>query len=397
MDIGYPEYVKKTLNRIEEAGFEAFIVGGAVRDALLGRTVNDYDITTSALPEKTAEIFSDFHVITTGLKHGTLTVVVDGNPLEITTYRIDGDYKDSRHPDGVVFSRSIEDDLSRRDFTVNAMAYNEKRGLIDFFGGKGDLASGLIRAVGEPERRFSEDALRIMRAFRFASKLGFEIEENTLVAAERCRGGLRNISIERKTAELEGIFLGVGVKKALLLMKKAKIFEVVAPDIKLDITRLNVVCDLPSDFACRMAFCLVGEENADGYISSLRLPNSVASRIRKLIKLSENPLDADTDQGLRRLMARAGDELSCLLEIKRALGENVEAIGDRADKIRARGDCLGIKSLAVDGRDLALIGASGKEVGETLEFLLDAVLDSPSLNQRETLLALAEERKTKKM
>lgn len=397
MEIEYPEYVKKILNRIENAGFEAFVVGGAVRDALLGRAVNDHDVTTSALPEQTAEIFSDLHVIMTGLKHGTVTVVVDRHPVEITTYRIDGDYKDSRHPEDVVFARSIDADLARRDFTVNAMAYSEKRGLVDLFGGKDDLEAGLVRAVGEPERRFSEDALRIMRAFRFASKLGFKIEEKTLAAAERCRDGLRNISVERKTAELEGIFLGTGVKKALSLMKEAKIFEVIAPEIKLDSTRLDGVCALPCDFACRMAFCLVGEENADAYISSLRLPNAVSAKIRRLVRLAEAPLDAHTDPMLRRLMARAGAELSCLLEIKKALGENTAGIEERAQEIEARGDCLDVKSLAVDGRDLAAMGIRGKDVGDMLDFLLDTVLDSPELNQSRTLLALAERKKAKKI
>ena len=389
MELRYPKYVKKALNRIEEVGYEAFIVGGAVRDVMLGRDVNDYDVTTSALPEQTAEIFSDLHVIMTGLKHGTVTVVVDRHPIEITTYRIDGDYKDSRHPEGVIFARSIDADLARRDFTVNAMAHSEKRGLIDLFGGKADLEAKLIRAVGEPERRFSEDALRIMRAFRFASKLGFDIEENTLAAAERCRDGLRNISTERKTAELEGIFLGVGVKKALCLMKEARIFDVIAPDINLDVSRLERVCELPRDFACRMAFCLIGEKNADTYISSLRLPNAVSSRIRKLILLSENRLDADTAPKLRRLMARAGTELPHLLEIKKLLGENTAGIAERADEIKERGDCLGISSLALDGRDLSAMGMRGKEVGETLDYLLDKVLDFPELNQKAELLKLA--------
>ena len=216
--MNYPEYVKKILSRIEEAGFEAFVVGGAVRDSLLGRPNHDYDITTSALPEETAEIFKDLHVIKTGIKHGTVTVVMSRNPVEITTYRVDGDYKDSRHPEDVRFTRNLEDDLSRRDFTVNAMAYNEERGVVDLFDGIGDLAKGLIRAVGEPQKRFEEDALRIMRAFRFASKLNFNIEGETLAAAKKCRFGLEKISAERKLVELEGILLGRGVKKALSLM-----------------------------------------------------------------------------------------------------------------------------------------------------------------------------------
>ena len=390
MKMIYPQYVKTILDRMESAGYEAFVVGGAVRDTILGRTVNDYDITTSAMPEETAAVFSDLHVIMTGLKHGTVTVVSDKNPIEITTYRVDGDYTDSRHPDGVRFTRSIDEDLARRDFTVNAMAHSERRGLVDLFGGVGDLEASLIRAVGDPQKRFTEDALRIMRAFRFASKLGFEIEENTLRAARECRLGLANISTERKTTELEGIMLGRGVKKALLLMNKARIFEVIAPDLKLDISRLGRVSELKSDFACRMAFCLIGQENADKYISSLRLSNAVSGRIRKLVLLASKPLEADTDPKLRRLMAQAGDELPFLLEIRRFFGDATEGIAARAETIGKRGDCIDLKSLAVSGKDLAALGIKGTAVGATLKALLEAVLDDPTLNTREKLLALVE-------
>ena len=377
------------LDRMESAGYEAFVVGGAVHDTILGRTVNDYDITTSAMPEETAHVFSDLHVIMTGLKHGTVTVVADKKPIEITTYRVDGDYTDSRHPDGVRFTRSIDEDLARRDFTVNAMAHSEKRGLVDLFGGVGDLEASLIRAVGDPQKRFTEDALRIMRAFRFASKLGFEIEENTLRAACECRLGLANISTERKTTELEGIMLGAGVKKALCLMNEAHVFEVIAPDLKLDISRFERVSELPCDFACRMAFCLIGQENADKYISSLRLSNAMSGRIRKLVSLAEKPIDADTDPKLRRLMAQAGDELAFLLEIRKAFGDNTDEIASRAEKISARGDCIDLKSLAVNGKDLAEAGISGTAVGTTLKALLEAVLDDPTLNAKEKLMELA--------
>ena len=389
MKMIYPQYVKMILDRMESAGYEAFVVGGAVRDTILGRTVNDYDITTSAMPEETAEVFSDLHVIMTGLKHGTVTVVADRNPIEITTYRVDGDYTDSRHPDGVRFTRSIDEDLARRDFTVNAMAHSEKRGLVDLFGGVGDLEASLIRAVGDPHKRFTEDALRIMRAFRFASKLGFEIEENTLRAARECRLGLANISTERKTTELEGIMLGRGVKKALLLMNEARIFEVIAPDLKLDISRLERVSELKIDFPCRMAFCLIGQENADKYISSLRLSNAVGGRIRKLVLLASKPLEADTDPKLRRLMAQAGDELPFLLDIKKIFGDDTEGIAARAEIIKKRGECIDLKSLAVSGKDLAELGINGTAVGATLKALLEAVLDDPTINTREKLMELA--------
>ena len=185
MAINIPSYVKVIMNRIDGAGYEAFAVGGSLRDILLGKEPHDWDVTTSALPEEAMALFPDMHVIPTGIKHGTVTVVSSGFPIEITTYRVDGDYTDSRRPDKVQFTRNIEDDLSRRDFTVNALAYNEKRGLVDLFDGKNDLENKILRAVGDPEKRFTEDALRIMRAFRFSAQLGFDIEESTLAAAKK--------------------------------------------------------------------------------------------------------------------------------------------------------------------------------------------------------------------
>ena len=179
----YPEYIKNCIEMLEAAGYSAYAVGGAVRDSLLGKEPSDWDVTTSAKPEETLDVFKNFRTIPTGIKHGTVTVLEnDGKkyiPVEITTFRIDGEYRDSRHPESVEFSKDVRDDLSRRDFTVNAMAFNEKEGIIDVFGGQNDLEKCIIRAVGDPEKRFSEDALRILRAFRFASQLEFEIEEST--------------------------------------------------------------------------------------------------------------------------------------------------------------------------------------------------------------------------
>ncbi len=390
----YPEYVKKILDAINKAGFEAFAVGGAVRDFLLEKPSHDYDLTTSALPEETAEIFKNYNVIKTGLKHGTVTVISDGHPVEITTYRIDGDYKDSRHPTGVHFTRSLEEDLARRDFTVNAMAHNEKRGLVDIFGGASDLDKRLIRAVGDPRKRFEEDALRIMRAFRFCSKLDFDIEENTLAAAKVCAPRLMNISAERKSAELEGILLGLGVKKALRLMYKAGVFDVIAPMLNLDTARFDGVDALPCDFACRMAFCLIGQKNHEEFIATLRLSNSTSARIKKLIRLSESTLDLPNGKSLRRFMAECGDDLEDVFMIRSALGESVESLRNRAKEIKKQGDCLYLSELKISGRDLADIGVQGKDVGEALSYLLDAVHGDPSLNKRDALLDLIKRRKT---
>ena len=388
--MNYPYYVEKAIDMITAAGFEAFVVGGALRDMMLGRENHDFDLTTSALPLETADIFSEYKVIKTGLKHGTVTVIIDHNPIEITTYRIDGDYKDSRRPEGVTFTRCLEEDLARRDFTVNAMAYNSERGVVDLFGGESDLRAGLIRAVGEAERRFDEDALRIMRAFRFVSKLGFDIEEKTLAAVKKCRLGLKNISQERKTAELEGILLGNYAAKALMLMARTNVLEIIASGVEFGGLDFDGLSKLPQDFALRIAFCLTRTENYGNYISTLRLSNAVGMRARKLSEMCRKPLDVDTNPKLRRLMAEAGDDLEALLLLKNALGENVDGILSRAEKIRADRDCLFIKDLAIDGRDLAVIGARGREVGEILDKLLAFVLEEPLNNQRKFLLAEAE-------
>ena len=177
--INIPNYCKKIISTLKQNGFEGYLVGGCVRDSIMDITPNDYDITTSATPDEMLRIFSSFRVIETGLKHGTITVVIEGNNVEITTYRIDGEYDDNRHPKEVSFTRNLSEDLKRRDFTVNALAFNEEQGLVDLFGGKDDLDNKLIRCVGNPDKRFNEDGLRVLRALRFASVLGFEIEENT--------------------------------------------------------------------------------------------------------------------------------------------------------------------------------------------------------------------------
>ena len=216
----YPSYADKIIRRLEAHGKSAYIVGGSVRDMLLGLTPHDYDITTDALPEQTAQIFVDMRVIATGIKHGTLTVISDGYPGEITTFRIDGSYSDSRHPDSVSFTADVTADLARRDFTVNAMAYSAERGLVDPFGGQRDLESKILRAVGEPKMRFREDALRIMRAFRFCAQLGFDVDPRTLDACEQERMGLEHIARERIGAETIKLLTSRSPSKPLTLMRE---------------------------------------------------------------------------------------------------------------------------------------------------------------------------------
>ena len=228
-NMSLPPAVALAISRLESCGFEAYVVGGAVRDAMLGRDVHDYDVTTSASPAQTKAVFADFHTILTGEQHGTVTVVIEGMPLEITTYRLDGDYTDGRRPDSVEFTKNITEDLARRDFTVNAMAYSPTRGLCDPFGGAEDLKLGVIRAVGDPIRRFTEDSLRILRGFRFAARLGFEIEEKTLAAAKSERKRLSAVSAERIGGEILGLLSAERPSHSLALMHSADVLNEIMP------------------------------------------------------------------------------------------------------------------------------------------------------------------------
>ncbi|MBQ5565782.1 MAG: HD domain-containing protein, partial [Clostridia bacterium] len=224
-----PDEVKTAIEKISKNGFEAYIVGGCVRDSLLGKTPKDYDITTSASPQEVEKIFSDCRVIETGIKHGTVTVLINSMPLEITTFRIDSEYVDNRHPESVTFTKSLREDTARRDFTMNAIAYNNFTGICDFYGGETDIKNKIVRCVGNPDLRFNEDALRIMRAIRFSSVLGFEIEENTRSSIFKNKELLKNISSERIAAELVKLLCGKNAKK--VLCEYIDILGVVMPEL----------------------------------------------------------------------------------------------------------------------------------------------------------------------
>lgn len=394
----YPKQVAEAMSLLENAGHSAYLVGGALRDALLGREAHDFDVTTSALPEDMTRIFADYPVIETGLKHGTLTVLIDGMPIEITTFRIDGEYRDARHPEGVTFTNRVEGDLARRDFTVNAMAYNETRGLVDEFGGRADLAVGIIRAVGDPCARFTEDALRILRAFRFMSKLGFQIEENTLAATRVCREGLSRISAERITAELCGLFEGKSAATALAAMKDCGIFGAIAPDFKVPADAIGQIDALPAVFEVRFAYFLRNRADlGESLIRHLRLSGASLSRVRGLLVLRSFDLSPLTEERVRRLLAAAGryaDDLEALVSVGGFLNvadADRDAVLAMMAKIRAQGDCLTLADLAVDGRALMTLGLRGRDIGAALTALLDRVLAEPSLNREDVLLTMVRE------
>lgn len=382
--MNYPKHIRFVIERLRAHGFEAYLVGGALRDALLSREPGDFDVTTSALPTEMQAVFADQRVIETGLKHGTLTVLADGCPVEVTTYRIDGEYRDARHPESVRFTRSLGEDLARRDFTVNAMAYSEETGLVDLFGGREDLEGGIIRAVGDPETRFSEDALRILRAFRFASKLGFVIEPKTLAAIEKCKDGLLKISAERIAAELEGLLVGQNAYEALLLMKKSGVLTLVLPEAAVD----KAVCTLPREFAVRLAYLLKNTEKEalSARLHALRLSNATIRSVTTLVWLSQGESLPTHEPEVRRLMAKSGELFEPFLAMLEANGLKVEPAREAAARIRARGDCLSVSHLALNGADLVALGYKGKAVGATLDLLLNAVLDDPTLNEKEKLI-----------
>lgn len=372
-----PESVRKTLERLEAAGFEAWLVGGCVRDSFMGRSGGDYDICTSARPEETKAVFADCRVIETGIRHGTVTVLWEGLPMEITTFRCDGSYSDGRRPDSVSFTPSLEEDLKRRDFTINAMAWSPERGLVDLFGGQEDLRRKRIRCVGEAKKRFREDGLRILRALRFAARFGFEIEYDTAAAMHREAPLLCILSVERVLTELRGILCEKGT--GALLEEFADVFRVILPELK-DTARIDRA---PADFNLRMAMLL--EEDAECALRRLKSDNATLHAVCLLAEgLREGAVQ--TRPAMRRRLSQQGEENTRLL----AAVQGTEAL---LEETLAAGGPFSIKELAVGGGDLAALGMEkGPAIGEALGKLLEAVWDGDCTNEREALLSYASAR-----
>ena len=432
--IQIPEYARVAMKELNQNGFASFVVGGCVRDSIMGKVANDWDMTTSALPTETLEVFKDFRTIPTGIKHGTITVLIDKQPLEITTFRIDGEYTDNRRPDSVNFTRNIENDLSRRDFTVNAMAYNENEGLVDLFGGIEDIENKIIRAVGDPDVRFNEDALRIMRAIRFASTLGFEIEEKTAESIKRNKHLLNNIAPERIRVELEKLLLGKDAEKILLEFSDV-IFEII-PELKETyavsqncpyhiynvwehIVKSVVVSKEEKNIRLCMLLHDIGkpqmkttdEKDQDHFkghasvsadkafeiLKRLRYDNKTISTVTKLIFHHDDRL-YNAPQNIKKHASKHGFEFLYLLdEVSRAdiLAQNPQ-MNDRLHlcdkyihelkKIEEENLCLKISDLSVNGNDLVSLGYKGKEIGETLEKILDKILKNELENSKEKII-----------
>ncbi len=381
-----PAYASAVITRLEAAGFEAYAVGGCVRDSLLGREPNDWDITTSAPPETTLEIFREppFKAIPTGIAHGTVTVITSDEPIEVTTFRTDGSYSDHRRPDSVSFTSRVEDDLARRDFTVNAIAYSRKSGIIDPYGGKFDLDAHMIRAVGDPRKRFSEDALRILRAVRFASTLEFEIEPKTAEAAEELAELLERISRERVRIELSKLLRG---KKAPeILQTHRKILTIILPSLRKNahetVKLIHSLCKNPSEALLLAA--VIGEAED---LERLRLDNKTKARAEALIKSEVEPMESIIDA--RKLAAKltiAGAKESVILAI--AKKKTTNEFMQKLTEIEARNDCLTKEALALRGSELKALGIPPQEIGKTQQLLLNAVIADPTKNEKDKLKAL---------
>ena len=429
-----PEYVYEILDKLRDSGYEAYCVGGCVRDYLLGQCPDDYDITTSALPEQIMKVFDGYKLLTVGLKHGTVTVIIDKKPVEITTYRVDGNYADHRHPSEVRFTPCLEEDLARRDLTINAMAYSPEKGIIDPFCGQEDLKSGIIRCVGDPMKRFDEDGLRILRALRFASRYGFSIDKDTSDAVHRLRYLLSFISAERINYELCGILTGncgdilynysdviceiipemypcIGFEQHSKYHNKTVYGHIVAtvaasePTVEARLTMLLHDIGKPASFFMKdgvghfYGHADVSCEMAAKIIERLRFSNKIADEVLFLIKNHGIVINDDT-RSIRRGLARYGGERFLkLIRVhyydtcgkasayfgEKDLFDNIE----KHTKEYLESELpMSLKQLEVNGSDVSKLGITGKKIGEALGFLLEQVIDGNCENDRDSLITL---------
>ena len=386
-----PDDVRFIIDRMNSHGYAAHVVGGSVRDSFIGRELGDFDITTNALPEQTKAVFADYKTVDTGIKHGTVTLVVHGVPYEITTYRVDGDYKDNRHPDSVSFTASLEEDLKRRDFTVNAMAYDPCSGLIDLFGGCDDADNRLIRAVGDPYLRFDEDALRILRALRFASVLGFDIEDKTAEAARALSMHLESISKERIYTELKKLISGTAALK--IIGEYRDVLSVALGGFEIEklpagerfdaadyLTRLASLIWMNSDDPVCEAECILG---------MLKTDKLTRTYITSVFKAYDSVSFASEHAALCALANYGKESVEGALR----LGILTERFADSDAQALASAISSGvpymISQLDVRGTDLFAIGISGEKIGQMLKSLLFAVIDGKVENQNSLLVDYA--------
>lgn len=440
MKIQLPEKVSEIIDTLHANGHEAYAVGGCVRDSILGRVPDDWDITTSATPLETKELFK--RTFDTGIEHGTITVLLDKDAFEVTTYRVDGKYEDNRHPKEVTFTRSLSEDLLRRDFTINAMAYNDAEGLVDIFGGMEDLKNKTIRCVGNAEARFGEDALRILRAVRFASQLGFEIEEETRQGIRKLAPTLANISAERIQVELIKMLVSpnpellrtayeLGITKVILPEFDAmmateketphhmysvgehtlKAISLIRPDKVLRLTMLFHDIAKPlmktmdeKGVAHFKMHDVKGVDMTKSILRRLKFDNDTLGKVTKLVQFHDYRIPAEPKR-VRKAMNKIGEELfPFYLEVREADTmaqseymreeklQNIREMEQCYQEILAKKECVSLKTLAISGSDLIADGMQpGKEIGFVLNALLEKVIEQPELNTKETLLKMRRE------
>lgn len=447
MNFKLPRKITTALNQLNKAGYEAYIVGGCVRDMLMHKTPHDFDITTSALPEQTCEVFNGYEIIPTGIKHGTVTVLYEGEPLEITTFRTDGEYSDNRHPDSVTFTASLEKDLARRDFTMNAIAYNPSTGIIDPFNGREDIRSKIIRCVGNPDERFREDALRIMRAMRFSASLDFEIETETSRAMQNNRKLLNNIAVERIYAELIKTLSSPGYESRRvykILTVYDKIFAEIIPEFKpcidysqglkddhlylhghLAASTEEAVRLTPNDYTLPLAMLLhdigkvscrttnndgevqypnhaeISAEMADIIMKRLKTSTSDRKAVVNIIKNHETEL-IDSEKDIRKQLAAMSEKQFRCCVLAHIANDTAKAMSctdglpmyhkilSKIPRI-AKESCLSLKSLAVNGNDLSAIMKPSPALGTVLNQLLSEVINGNIENEHDTLMVRAKE------
>lgn len=440
MKITLPEKVNRIIHMLQENGFEAYAVGGCVRDSILGRKPDDWDITTSATPLETKALFA--RTFDTGIEHGTITVLIDKDAFEVTTYRVDGKYEDNRHPSEVIFTRSLREDLLRRDFSINAMAYNDTEGLVDIFGGMDDLMEKTIRCVGDAKARFGEDALRILRAVRFAAQLGFEIEEETRNGITELASTLANISAERIQVELVKMLTSpnpgmlkmayeLGITKVILPEFDAMMATTQEnPHHKYSVGEhtLKAIEAIRADKVLRLAMLFhdigkpamkkidekgiahfkmhdtQGAEMTKQILRRLKFDNDTMNKVVRLVQYHDYRMPAEP-KNVRRAMNKIGEDIfPYYLEVRMADTlaqseylqkekiQNIRDVRERYEEILERKECVSLKTLAVTGSDLIANGMKpGKEIGEVLNKLLEYVIEHPEANEKETLLKMKEE------
>ena len=383
LHIAMPPHVEKIIDRLRQGGYEAYAVGGCVRDSLLGREPGDWDIATSARPEEVKRLF--LRTVDTGIRHGTVTVLMEGTGYEVTTYRIDGEYEDGRHPKQVAFTSELVEDLRRRDFTINAMAYGPETGIVDAFDGRKDLKRRTIRCVGNAMERFGEDALRILRAIRFSAQLDFAIEEETYEAISRIAPNLAKVSKERIQVELTKLLCS-DHPETIRKVYETGISRYISPAFAaLPWQDFRMPEGLPPVKYVRWAafLRLAGPDRAVQVLKDLKLDNDTISRVRTLSAWADSEIRPEA-AAVRRAMSGMDPELWDVLTELNGYGMEIRRL---TEEIRARGDCLDLRHLAVDGQDLIAAGVRpGRELGQILKKLLDQVLECPEKNEREALL-----------